>query len=152
MKHLQTHVQRKQLGMASASQDSSNKHKPLRTLRLRESEEQQQQHVGCKNSTEFATVSKQKKEVYTKEVWKCRRTAYINFQAVALVPASASGAGVRTVAAANSASTSGREADAKNVVEEASAKVLLPSTSNREARARNVAAAAYAKGKNALLA
>ena len=60
MKHLQTHVQRKQLGMASASQDSSNKHKPLRTP-LRESEEQQQQHVDCKNSTESATASKQKK-------------------------------------------------------------------------------------------
>jgi len=46
----------------------------------------------------------------------------------------------------------GRGADAKNVVEQASAKVLLPSTSNRGACARNVAAAAYAKGKNALLA
>ena len=56
------------------------------------------------------------------------------------------------MAAAKYASTSGRGADAKNVVEEASAKVLLPSTSNRGARARNVAAAAYAKGKNALLA
>jgi len=56
------------------------------------------------------------------------------------------------VAAAKSASTSGRGADAKHVVAEASAKVLLPSTSNGGARAHNVVAAAYAKGRNALLA